>query len=236
MGPEAEEKRQEITGVILHEYMAEMTLERLEEDPEGPGILRAARRGLQEGHWNDEYVSAIGQHPLSRPPSWPLPQIAAFTEVHAMILSGSVAELLIPVGEKPRPDANREGNASVLARLPHPFRAAVSMDQGNAEGDGTLAWDCPIPVSLSTGLIARHDDGSTHPLPVRFTIPPGNAVLEIGSTQPSRTLAHLIYTSAGVARWPYGYQRIRLLVNLDPETYLGSRLAKAMKPYRKVRA
>jgi hypothetical protein len=217
--------------VTLHEYMAEMALERFMSDPQGPEVLCRAREGLREGWWHEEYVRAIGHHPLSSPPSWPVPQIAAFTEVHAMILGGSVAELLIATGEGPRRDADREGNAAVLARLPHPFRAQVHMDQGNAEGDGTLAWDCPVPVSLSTGLIARHDDGTTHPLPVRFTIPPGRAVLEIGSTQPSRTLAHLIYSSASVARWPYGYPRIRLLVNLDTETYL----AKAMAPYRKAR-
>ena len=133
-----------------------------------------------------------------------------------MILGGSVAELLITVGESPRPDAERERNAAALARLPHPFRAVVDTDQGNAEGDGTLTWDCPVPVSLSTGLIARHDDGSTHPLPIRFTIPPGSVVLEIGSTQPSRTLAHLIYSSTGVARWPYGYPRIRWRGKLRP--------------------
>lgn len=213
--------------------MAEYALERFEDDPDGFEVLQKARRGLRDEQWHDEYLSAIGQYPHASPSAWPMAQVAAFIEVHALILGGSVAELLITVGEGPRPDADREGNAGILTRLPHPFRAAVDMEQRNAEGDGMLIWDCPVPVSLSTGLIAHHDDGTTHPLPIRFTIPPGRAVLEIGSTKPSRTLSHLVNGRCALARWPYGYSRLRLLVNLDRETYLSYRFAKMMEAYRK---
>jgi len=66
-----------------------------------------------------------------------------------------------------------------------------------------------------TGLIARNRDGSTAPYLLRSKIPPGRAVLEIGSTLPSRTWAHLVMDGGAVARWPYGYSSFRLFVNLS---------------------
>lgn len=215
-----------------HTFMAEMRLERYLEDPDGPGVLRQARRGLREGQWGDEYVDAIGQHPMMSAESWPEEQVVAFAEVNALIMGGSVAEVLISAGGEPLRDRQRERNQALLANLPHPFTAEVDMHQHGAEGDGILRWGCPVPVTLATGLIARHADGTTHPLPIRFTIPPGSAILEIGSTLPSRTWAHLIDRGGSVARWPYGHRRIRLMVNLDETSMLSHLMAKYMGAFR----
>jgi len=209
--------------------MAEMALERFLEHPEGPEVLRLARRGLREGSWCDEYVAAIGQHALMRPPSWPEEQVAAFAQVHALIMGGSVAEVLVATRGTPRRDRDREGNAELLAGLPRPFTAQVDMTQHNADADGIVSWSEPIRVSLSTGLIERFPDGTTHPLPVRFLIPPGSAVLEIGSSLPSRTWTHLVDRGGSVARWPYGYSRFRLLVNLDPATMVSHLVGEWMR-------
>lgn len=103
------------------------------------------------------------------------------------------------------------------------------MRQNNGQGDGVLTWDGPIRVGLCTGLIAHHDDGNTYPLPVFFAIPPGRAVLEIGSTKPGRTWSHLIDRNTSLARWPYGCERIRLMVNLDRSSFLGNRLEAAAR-------
>lgn len=219
-----------------HEYLADCTLEKLMRTEDGRLALAMAREGLNEGRWHDEYLSAIGQQSLTSPRSWPMEQVACFAEVHALIFGGDATELLIGVGETPRPDADREGNAAALARLPHPFRAHVDMEQNNASQDGTLCWEGPIRVGLCTGLIARHADGTTHPLPVFFTIPAGMAPLEIGSTKPSRTLAHLIDGEGSVARWPYGSSRIRLIVNLNHDTFLGNRLGSFIDKFMEARA
>lgn len=205
---------------MSHAFLAEMTLERYLEDPRGPEMLRLARQGLREGKWCDEYIAAIGQQAYVKPPSWAEEQVLAFALVHALIMGGAVAEALVSTGGRPRRDADREGNAALLADLPRPFAAEVDMQQHNDPGDGTVHWSEPIRVSLATGLIGRQADGTTHPLPVRFLIPPGSAVLEIGTTLPSRTWAHLVNGSGKVARWPYGYDRFRLMVNLDRTTFV----------------
>jgi hypothetical protein len=212
--------------------MAEMALERYLNDPDGPGVLHQARQGLRTGQWNEEYVAAIGQHPTADPASWPQEQIAAFIEAHLLGIGGSVAEVLVGTGGEPLPDADRAGNQAILATLPRPFTAEVDMRQNNREGDGMLRWSEPIRVTLLTGLIDRNADGTTWPLPVSFLVPPGSAVLEIGSTLPSRTWTHLVDRTGRVARWPYGYDRIRLMLNLDLSSMMSHRLAREVEELR----
>jgi hypothetical protein len=222
--------------VTDHETMAVLALERFEREEGGTEVPALARRGLRTGQWDDEYVAAIGQHPILDPSSWPEEQIAAFAEVHTLVYGGSVAEVRVATNGSPHRDADREGNAAGLANLPRPFRATVDMTQQFAQGDGRLTWDEPIRVSLATGLIETRPDGSTYPLTVSFKIPPGSAVLEIGSSLPSRTLAHLIDREGKVARWPYGCDRLRLMVNLDETSMIGYRAAEFMRKHVKARA
>jgi hypothetical protein len=204
---------------MSHVDTAQALLDHLLGDADGVEALRRARQGLQDDTWGEEYTDAIGQHGLFPSTSWPMEQVAAFAHVHAMVYGGSVAECRIGTRRGPLRDAERESNAAILTELPRPFRAAVSMRQNNAEHDGILAWDEPVWVTLATEIIDHRPDGTTAPFFVTFTIPPGHAVLEIGSSLPSRTLAHLT-ESGSVARWPYGWNRIRLFVNLDPTTLM----------------
>lgn len=204
-----------------HEYMAECTLERLLSDADGREALALARSGLREGKWHDAYVDAVGQHGLLPRTSWPMEQVAAFAEVHTLVFGGAVAHIPVATLRPPLRDADREGNAEILATLPRPFRAEVDMHQANAGGDGTVSWDEPIWVSLATGLIDRHPDGTTTPFPLHIKVPPGSAVLEIGSSLPSRTWEHLIWGGGSVARWPYGHSLFVLFLNLDRTTMLG---------------
>ena len=215
-----------------HETWAELALERFLGNPDGREALYLARQGLRTGQWDDEYVSAIGQHGILDPSSWPEEQIAAFAHVHALIYGGSVATVLVGTGSGPYRDSDREENAAVLATLPRPFRASVDMSQRFSQGDGKLTWDEPVRVSLATGLIDRRPDGTTYPLTASFKIPPGSAVLEIGSSLPSRTWSHLIDRAGKVARWPYGCDRLRLMVNLDVTSMIGYRADELMREYR----
>jgi hypothetical protein len=125
-------------------------------------------------------------------------------------MRGDVARVVLGThGNTPCADAGRAANAAALSDLPHPFTATVDQTQGNDSQDGWLEWTEPIDVEVSTGVLG----GSLSPVIVVRTLPPGGVPLEIGTTTPSVTLAHL-RLQRGVARWPYGHHLITLLKNI----------------------
>jgi len=198
-----------------HVATARMLLDTMTEDPDGGEALGLAYAGIRTGRWGAGYTAAIGQserHGLD----WPMEQVAAFAMVHSKMMAGDAAQVMISTrGAMPERDAEREANAAALADLPRPFRARVDLHQDKHPGDGMLYWDEPIRVTAMTGLIDRTADGETFPIPLRMMIPPGKAILEIGSTLASRTWTH-IEEWGGVARWPYGEPFLYLFVNLGP--------------------
>jgi hypothetical protein len=95
-----------------------------------------------------------------------------------------------------------------------PFLGKLDMHQNGAGSDGTLYWDEPTTLWRATGVpfYGAHVLHSTIHAP--FEAKASSAVLEVGYTLPSRTMAHLLMEGA-VARWPYGDTEITLLVNLQ---------------------
>jgi hypothetical protein len=197
----------------VHERSAQMMLDQMMADPDGPETLRLAYNGIREKRWGADYIDALGQNPRGN--GWPMEQVAVFTRLHAMTYSGLIATVTVSTRRPPRADRDREGNAALLADLPHPFTACADMHQSNEGGDGLVEWSEPIRMSVATGLIDRDPDGSTRPLPLRFMMPPGSAVLEIGQSLASRTWSHLVMDGGRVARWPYGHPRLWLFINHD---------------------
>jgi hypothetical protein len=197
----------------VHERSAQMMLDQMMADPDGPETLRLAYSGIRDKRWGADYIDALGQNP--RGESWPMEQIAVLARLHAMTYSGLIATVTVSTRRGPRPDRDREGNAALLADLPHPFTAYVDMHQNNEDGDGLVEWSEPIRMSVATGLIDRDPDGSTHPLTLSFMMPPGSATLEIGQSLASRTWSHLVMDGGRVARWPYGHPRFWLFINHD---------------------
>lgn len=199
-------------GEPRHVWTARQMLDEMMDDPDGPEMIRITYQGIREKRWGADYIAALGQQPRG---SWPMEQVAMFARLHYMVYSGQVAHVWVSTRRGPRADRDREGNAALLADLPHPFTAEVDMHQNNEDGDGIVRWSEPIRVSYTTGLIDRDPDGTTHPLTLSATLPPGSAVLEIGQSLASRTWQHLIMDTGKVARWPYGHSRFWLFINQD---------------------
>lgn len=215
-----------------HVADARMMLDRMTDSPDGAEALGLAYAGIRTGRWGTGYTAAIGQSERHGT-NWPMEQVAAFAMVHAMIQAGDVAQVMISARVTPEQDAARNANAAALADLPRPFRASVDLRQDKHPGDGMLYWDEPIRVSAATGLIERNEDGETFPLPLRMMVPPGRAVLEIGSSLASRTWTHLEMGWGSVARWPYGEPFLYLFLNLGPS--MAERIA-ALVPRKKMSA
>lgn len=182
-------------ATTLHESVASEHAANLASRPGGALVLEQYRTRLRHHYWGSEYEDAIGQPLLSVRPG----QIASFATVHSGIAGGTIGRFLVRAGGVPRSDASRAENAELLADLPSPFGAFVAPGQGTStHGDGRLEWIEPVEVDVPSGTV---------------TLAPRSVPLEIGTSQSSRTLLHLL-EEQGVARWPYGHDWITILVAL----------------------
>ncbi|WP_157852264.1 hypothetical protein [Kitasatospora sp. NRRL B-11411] len=210
-------------GRTVHEDMAEGYLEDFLEHPEAMAALTRLRnrhiRGemVEEEPYGSGYADSLGSSARFPPNRWPLHQHAAFIQLHALIGSGEVAFTKIRTGGTPGPDADREGNAALLAGTHKRFTAELDMGQNGADFDGILSWEGDLKISKPTGAFYYGDScastGQTL-LVLPAAVPGGWAPLEVGDSWPSRTLMHLWQYKA-VARWPYGARFIWLFLNLD---------------------
>lgn len=122
-----------------------------------------------------------------------------FLEIWWRIQRHEVA--VIPLGPIPPPsnDRNREHNNGAMASLPSPFSGVFV--GGTGDDDGCISWNEPLTA------------GEAFP----EAIPPGSLPLEVGYTAAWTTLRHWFY-GFGVARWPYGSERLYLLIRVhDPD-------------------
>ena len=137
-----------------------------------------------------------------------------FAQAHLGVVEGKIGRVDVGLWDAPKSDSARAANQAALDDLPDPFRGSVDSEQHGADADGWIEWSEPIQVSVTTGESV--DDSSGHPVPMTkvVMVEPRRVPLEIGTTKPSRTLAH-IREGFGLARWPYGYERLHVLVNLE---------------------
>ncbi|WP_432034452.1 hypothetical protein [Streptomyces antibioticus] len=200
-------------GRTIHEAAAEDELAAMLDSPRRAVELNRMADRLQAGTCPDWFTAMIGQT-RERAAYWPLPQVAAFTSVMTRLAFGKVARRRIPVGATPGPDADREGNADRLSRVPAPFVAHLDMRQNGADSDGVLEWTEPVTIWRSTAVPVRKAHVLHSAIQAPFQVRAGAVPLEVGYTKPSRTFAHLLMDGA-VARWAYGDEEIHLLVDLE---------------------
>jgi hypothetical protein len=201
----------------IHEDASREALRDFLTAEEGGSTFSTYLADLKNGRLAPEYVRAIGQHYRLDPKHWPMEQVYSFMIVHDMLMSGEFGQVQISTHGTPHPDCDRNANQAGLDDLLGPFVARVDPDQNTSDfGDGLLKWNEPIQVEQSMG-VCHTDTASGHSSPVIFvkTIPPGRVPLEIGTTTASTTLGHLLRLG-GVARWPYGSDRITLFLRTKP--------------------
>jgi hypothetical protein len=179
---------------------------------DGATALQVYVQGLTEGRWDDSYLEQVGQQHRGIRSRWSIQEIAAFAHLHSALMAGNMFEVEISARGEPGPDSDREGNAAKIGQLPGPFVATVSRSQRNADQDGWLYWDEPIKMEKSVNVPYTDGVHGTQPIRCVVDVPPGRVPLEIGTTKPSRTLLHC-RMDGGVARWPYGHNRLILFMS-----------------------
>lgn len=125
-----------------------------------------------------------------------------FSLFHNLVYAKKIALLRIPMNDEPLADAEVTEQNELLARLPMPFTAKFY--GGKGDDDGWLRWHTNIKLAL-------YANGFTQTV----EIDPGQASLEIGYTEPSTTIYHLL-RGRYLARWPYGDKCITLMFYSGP--------------------
>lgn len=156
------------------------------------------------GRLNDrEASSSVLDHVVTQPwhrgrSDWY--DAAALDMVGSLLRVGWLVAAIVPVGHIPGRDRDEDGNQRKLGSLSPPFSAWCAA--GSGEDDGRLEWAEPVVV--------RHEMDGNRELLVEYG--PSGVPLEIGHTNPETTIWHL-QNDGGVARWPYGEDRLTLLLS-----------------------
>ena len=183
-------------GITIHARAANEYAAELQQTTGGRRILQSYRRMIEDQR-GITYTNAIGQ-PYK---GWSDGQVAAYSRVHYLIATGAVQEVIIPLGAYPGRDRGREANQRKLTEgLPPEFTAEV-FEGLSHHGDAQLRWTAGAVMPWVDGY------GNTSEAPLCSWT--DNAPLEIGHTDASRTLLHLMETGV-VARWPYESEDIHL--------------------------
>lgn len=170
--------------------------------PYGVDAARAWRARTKLGWLRD----AFGQ-PYR---GWSSDADAAMWYLLRLLLAGALDVCLLDVDAAPGLDVARIDNQAALDRsLPPWCRASVDQEQRNADFDGTLQIAPDTPVhGLRINRWPWFGGSVPHHKQLRHLTAP--IPLEIGYSNPTRTLVHLCQFTA-VARWPRDRSHVVLL-------------------------
>lgn len=177
------------------------------------GCVAKTRINIADGRYPDDLVNFVFQRGDRRHTS--TEDAYAFAQVWAMYNNGKFSFAYVDVGREPGPDGSVAQNQTILREnLPSVFVSTV--DCKLLDQDGSISWSVPICLtSHKEGNGELCDCGCNKRfVDIASSFCQDTVPLEIGSTTSSRTLLHLAQ-SGGLARWPYGSNRILIGVVSD---------------------
>jgi len=181
------------------------------ENPDWAKLLTVTIERLNHGFWSQNYVDIIFQKWRDRPDIY---DAYGFLQVHCAIRGGRIAIFQAPMSCTPFGDkeTDKDGNSQndlALQLLESPFRGEFW--GGLSDSDGYFQWEKPINVLRCES--EENTIGFNIVPPLGYGVP-----LEVGTTAAEITFAHLGSPISGngglsLARWPYGQDRITVLVD-----------------------
>lgn len=174
-----------------HEVALESSFQRSLLAGNGATIAEVHTKLLDHHYEPDWLVDAIFQTRGTRP---------SMLDAYGFMLVWSIGCAPVWLGHEPAKDAAHAENQKRLDSIQPPFRATVIPQRGkSANDDGKFEWREDITLSWRPGE-SREDR----------IVKPNWIALEIGTTKVSKTLIH-VRGAFGVARWPYGHERLVIL-------------------------
>ena len=189
--------------------------EAIQKNPQMAAVAAEVRtRLLEGGFYSSDIVNAAFQKWERDRKKITLIDAYGFAQVWAHFHRGDIAHGSVPLPSGPGSDQNLEYNQSVLDQLPAGFRATYSPERGpGADDDGTLT----IEKGIGLWRVFREDADEYREEPWFFKMD-HKIALEVGTTSVSKTLYHL-RCRGGVARWPYGYEKIIVLAGVKTNPF-----------------
>jgi hypothetical protein len=203
----------------------------IRENPQMAAVAAEARNHILDGgFYTPDLVDASFQK-WERDKEITLIDAFGFAHIWAHYLHGDIAYCSVPLSQSPGADREVEYNQSILDQLPEGFRAEYSPTKGRgADDDGSFTIEKGIGLwrTFRTGQNEQRDEQW-------FFKEDHTIALEVGTTSVSKTLYHL-RCRRGVARWPYGYNKIIVLAGVGTNTFDNAVARQAKKEPDKMRS
>lgn len=175
-------------------------------DAEWAPLLGNYAKKIRDGFWPQDYLDFLVQK-FDKFGGYDIYDAYAFIRFHLLVSTGKLVGFNLGVGNTPCSDVQVGEMNSRLGNLPFPFSAIFWGEK--ADSDGELVWSVPIYTDNTS---VNPDFGSLRHVEIRS----GKIPLEVGTTKGETSLLHIL-SEGGLARWPYGYNRI--YVWLQPERF-----------------
>jgi len=194
--------------------LKEMFYEAIQENPQMAATAAEARNHILDGDFYLRDVVDAAFQKWERDKEITLFDAFGFALVWAYYHCGDIAYCTVPLPSGPGPDREITHNQSILDQLPKGFRAEYSPERGRgADDDGTFTIERNIGLwrTFRTGEHEQREE-------TWFFKEDHTIALEVGTTSVSKTLYHL-RCGRGVARWPYGHNKIIVLAGVKTNVF-----------------
>jgi len=198
-------------GNSIVEQSLKEAVDKLLDEPEWALALVKVFKDLNNDVYPESYVDIMGQKWREQ---YDLYDAFAFSQINLAITEGKIALFQIPIEVEPFPDKEIEKNNAALENLKYPFSGKF---YGGTQGaDGYIHWDLPINALL------RVEEKISFVVVESLTDEKGRHAtcpLEVGYIPFAKTFHYLrkVWLGTGpipgLARWPYGQNKITVLVN-----------------------
>jgi hypothetical protein len=179
-------------------------------------LYSKVRDKMNNGGYARAYIDLF-VHPQARSRRYSMADAWAFQQLSALLWTGKL--LICEVGFRDKdstPARDRDGdrNNQLLSRMVHPFNGWFKGGPSREPGDGMVEWKQPIHLER---IIDRGNGSPDRAGTVDRSIvevPTGSILLEVGNVH-DYSMIHRLRGEGGVARWPYGQQRVTILLRHD---------------------
>ncbi len=186
----------------------------IRENPQMAATVAEIRNRLLDGNFYSPDVVGAAFQKWERDQEITLIDAWGFALVWTHYMQGDIAYCSVPLPSGPGADREIDHNQAILDQLPDGFSAKFVPERGaGANSDGWLT------IKKGIGLWRTFRTGENESRDEHWYFKTDHSIaLEVGTTSVSKTVQHLRF-GRGVARWPYGSDKIIVLAGVKTNIF-----------------